>query len=154
MKRAALFLGLAILSAGTLALALTGSIPIISPPSFSQPIEPDQPEPQLPSGFIRKLAQIEGTSLTMTKSIPPQYSLHVRYGLPSGCARPGGYEVNRSGNVVSVSVYYAMPSDPNIVCTMIYGIDQISISLGSDFVAGQNYEVEVNGKQSLTFKGL
>jgi hypothetical protein len=84
------------------------------------------------------------------ESFPPQYTLHVLAGLPSGCAQPAGHEVTRSGNTIQVRVYNSIPTGM-VVCTMIYGTYELNIPLGSDFVSGQQYVVEVND-QRLTFR--
>lgn len=91
--------------------------------------------------------------MVVAESYPPQYFLQVKYGLPNGCARPGGHDVSRQGNIVVLTVYYETPADPNILCTQNYRIGELSIALGSDFTPGQGYEVVVNGKKALTFMG-
>lgn len=97
------------------------------------------------SGMMKELAPIEGVDVRIAESLPPQYFVDVKYGLPSGCAKPGGYEVARDGERIVVKVFYLRPSDPNVICTMIYGIGTHSVPLGSDFTAGTTYTVDVNG---------
>jgi hypothetical protein len=94
----------------------------------------------------RVIAPIEGVVIRSAESAPPAYFADVQYGLPSGCARPGGYEVTRSGDRIDIRVYYLHPSAPNVVCTMIYGIGTYNIPLGSDVTSGRTYSVDVNGK--------
>ncbi|GEM_PF-2844567 len=122
-------------------------------PIGSQPGQPGnlQPSPSPDPNMVKQKAQIESTSVAIAESYPPQYFLQVKYGLPDGCSRPGGYDVNRSGGTVSVTVYVARPAAKDIVCTMIYRTDSYNIPLGSDFESGKNYNVAVNS-QMTSFK--
>jgi hypothetical protein len=101
----------------------------------------EYPEEQRPM-----VAPIDDISLVVLESHPPQYVLSVASGLPSGCAKFAGYRVNRDGNFISIEVLNWVPSDPNVMCTMIYGTEVSNISLGSDFEPGQAYEIHVNDK--------
>lgn len=103
----------------------------------------------LPAGTVRAEAPIDGLDMVVMESFPPQYGLHIQAGLPSGCAKQGGYEATRAGNVITVKVYNSMPDGP-VACTMIYGMYNISLNLGSDYTPGETYTVVVND-QSTTF---
>jgi len=94
----------------------------------------------------RVLAPIEQADILVLESFPPQYTLHVVAGLPSGCAKPAGHEVTRSGDVIRVRVYNSMPVG-DVACTMIYGTYELNIPLGSDFRSGRDYVVEVNDRR-------
>ena len=118
------------------------------------PLRPTTPSADAPTpgangpgetGVTRKLAPIDGVDIRVAESMPPQYFVDVTYGLPSGCARPDGYDAGRAGDRIEIRVYYLMPSDPNVVCTMIYGTGTHNVPLGSDFTAGTTYTVDVNG---------
>ncbi len=120
-------------------------------PAPAVPAAPTAPAlPTLPPGTVRTMAPIESAKVAVLESAPPQYRLQVKAGLPSGCAKPGGYEVTKSANDVRVTVYNTMPTG-NPVCTAIYGTYDVSIDLGPGFVAGQEYRVNVNGTQ-VTFR--
>jgi hypothetical protein len=95
-------------------------------------------------------APIESVDVVVRESFPPQYGLSIVAGLPSGCAEAAGYEVSRAGDRIEVSVYNTLPSDPNVACTMIYGIYDLNVSLGTDFITGRTYTVDVNGTE-ITF---
>lgn len=97
----------------------------------------------LPPGTHRVHAPIDGLDILILESFPPQYLLHIDAGLPSGCARQAGYVATRSGNTITVEVWNSMP-DGTPVCTMIYGMYDLSINLGGDYVSGQTYLVNVN----------
>ena len=104
-----------------------------------------------PNGPMKKEpAPIENVEIVVQESMPPKYVARVTYGLPSGCAQPGGHEVKREGDQIQITVSILLPADPNTVCTMIYGIDTVNIDLGSDFTSGTTYTVQVND-QTTTF---
>jgi hypothetical protein len=90
-------------------------------------------------------APIDGLDVRVLESSPPQYVLSVRAGLPSGCAERNRHELNRSADVITVTVLNWMPTGTP-VCTMIYGSYELSINLGSDFRSGTTYTVSVNDK--------
>ena len=95
-------------------------------------------------------APIDGLEVVMRESAPPQVSLKITAGLPSGCAQAHSHRLTRSGNAFTVTVLNSLPTgDP--ICTMIYGSYVLTVDLGSDFAAGQTYTVHVNDK-STSFK--
>lgn len=92
-------------------------------------------------------APIDGLEVVMRESAPPQVSLKITAGLPSGCAQKYSHELTRSGNTFTVTVLNSMPTgDP--VCTMIYGTYDLTIDLGSQFELGTTYTVQVNDKST------
>lgn len=93
-------------------------------------------------------APIEEVEIVVRESMPPQYAAAIEYGLPSGCAEPAGYKVEREGNRIDIKVLISLPSDPNVACTMIYGIGTHNLNLGTDFASGQTYVVDVNGTRT------
>ena len=95
-------------------------------------------------------APIDGLEVVMRESAPPQVSLKITAGLPSGCAQPHSHRLTRSGNTITVTVLNSMPGgDP--MCTMIYGSYELTVDLGSDFAPGATYTVQVNDR-STSFK--
>lgn len=91
-------------------------------------------------------APIESVDILVLESFPPQYMVHIVSGLPSGCARFEKAEVTgRDGNTVHIRVTNTMPSDPNVACTAIYGTHETNLNIGSDFMSGETYTVDVNG---------
>ncbi len=118
------------------------------PPTASQTPLPPSPTPV--PGTMRVLAPVQSADIAVLTSFPPQYAVKVAAGLPNGCAKADGYEVTQSGSDLRVAVYNTMPSGP-VACTQIFGTYDLTINLGSNFVTGQDYRVNVNGKM-LTFK--
>jgi hypothetical protein len=141
------------------------STPVPSAPTATQApavqptVRPDQPVAAtpgpsrpipgvtvLPSGRHPEPAPIDGLDVLTLESFPPQYMLHVKAGLPSGCAEPLSHRVaGRQGNVIEVEVLNSPPD--TAICTAIYGMYEININLGSDFTSGQSYSVRVNDKE-------
>ncbi len=78
------------------------------------------------------------------------YSLSIVSGLPSGCARFDGYDVEYRGKVIDVTVTNLMPTGP-VACTAIYDRHEGEVDLGADFATGGTYTVVVNGKVTNAF---
>jgi hypothetical protein len=97
-------------------------------------------------------APIEAIDILVRESFPPGYTAKITSGLPSGCARFHEATITgRSGTTITISVTNTMPSDPNTICTDIYGYHETNVDLGQDFVSGQTYTVRVNDKEE-TFR--
>lgn len=95
-------------------------------------------------------APIDDVQAVIRESNPPQVTLNVKAGLPSGCARREAHSVIRTGDTFTVRVLNSMPTG-DVMCTMIYGTYELNIDLGRDFRAGGTYTVNVNDKTT-TFK--
>jgi hypothetical protein len=135
----------------TTSFDVADDLPATVTPGGDTPVSSDDPPAApatpLPAGRMLADAPIESVDVVVMESFPPQYGLHIVAGLPSGCAEKAGYDVSRAGNRIEVSVHNSVPSDPNVVCTMIYGIYDLNVNLGSDFVPGRTYTVDVNGTE-------
>jgi hypothetical protein len=119
--------------------------PTQTPPSSgTQPPAPTA-TPSLPADREAVRAPIDALDVRVLESAPPQYMLHVRAGLPSGCAQKYLHTLSRSGDTFTVTVLNSMPKG-NPICTLIYGMYELNINLGSDFTAGRTYTVNVNDK--------
>ena len=95
-------------------------------------------------------APIVDVQVVIRESDPPQVTLSVKAGLPSGCAQRDSYSVSRNGDTFTVTVLNSMPTG-NPICTMIYGTYELHIDLGRDFRTGATYTVNVNDKTT-TFR--
>ncbi|HUG04995.1 MAG: hypothetical protein WEE03_11530 [Chloroflexota bacterium] len=95
-------------------------------------------------------APIDHIEVVIRESAPPQVSLNIKAGLPSGCAQRDSHSLTRTGDTFTVTVLNSMPTG-NPICTMIYGTYELSIDLGRDFRPGATYTVQVNDKTT-TFK--
>jgi hypothetical protein len=112
-------------------------------------VQPNQPGPTVPKPLQpsqrRVLAPIESVDMRIAESFPPQYFVAVTSGLPNGCARFDHYAVERDTDKIKITVWNTVPSDPRVLCTMIYGTVQHDIALGTDFQSGRTYTLSVNG---------
>lgn len=95
-------------------------------------------------------APIDELDLAVMESYPPQYLLRIVSGLPSGCAEFSHSDVERDGDTIKVTIWNTVPADDTVPCTMIYGMHESSVNLGSDFESGSEYTVYVND-QRITF---
>lgn len=88
-------------------------------------------------------APIDGVEVVIRESYPPQVAVRITAGLPSGCAQVHSHSVARSGDTITITVLNSMPGgDP--ICTMIYGMYDLTVELGSDFEVGRTYTLRVN----------
>jgi hypothetical protein len=77
------------------------------------------------------------------------YHANIVAALPNGCHEPDSHQVQRIGNRIEITVWNEV--DSARACTFIYREYELSINLGSNFVHGQTYTVEVNDDESVTF---
>lgn len=124
-------------------LALGGSLRV---PASPAPNASDLPAPAPPSDRSLAPAPIDELDVLVRESMPPQVSLRVVAGLPSGCAQRHSHQVERAGPVITVTVLNSMPKG-EVMCTMIYGTYELMIDLGSDFVSGTTYTIRVNDRE-------
>lgn len=124
-------------------------------PARPAPSDPSQPAPGLvdPGDVGRKQvpAPIDAHDLLIRESAPPQYALQITSGLPSGCAAFDRLDVERDGTNIRVMVWNTMPDSDNVACTMIYGMMDHTVELGTDFEPGTEYTININGEVTLKF---
>jgi hypothetical protein len=113
-------------------------------------IGPTPPGPSPDAARQTVPAPIDDLQVLIRESNPPQITLKVKAGLPSGCAKYDSYSMVRAGDAFTVTVLNSMPLG-NPICTMIYGTYELTIDLGEGFVPGTTYTVRVNDKTT-TFK--
>jgi hypothetical protein len=122
--------------------------PVVSAPAISTPAAPGQtPAASAPPDYAesREPAPVESVEVRPDPAQPGHYLAHVVLGLPSGCARPGGYEVSREGNRFAIAVSIRVPAEPR-PCTMIYGTSHDDVPLGA-LADGQTYTVRANDRE-------
>ena len=108
------------------------------------------PSPTLAPGTRAVAAPIDGLEVRTLESSPPRYWVNIKAGLPSGCAKKYTSSVERASNSFRVTVLNTIPTG-QVVCTMIYGMYELNLTLPGTFVPGQMYTVEVNDKKT-TFR--
>lgn len=119
------------------------------PVSSDDPVRPTPPPASDEPAFATEpqLAPIDELDLLIRESYPPQYAVRIVSGIPSGCASYDRTEVERDGNRITIEVWNRVISDPDVACTMIYGMHEQTVELGTDFEPGEEYTVIVNGER-------
>jgi hypothetical protein len=96
-------------------------------------------------------APIDNLELIIRESFPPQYAVKITSGLPSGCHQfDRALSEGRRGNTLAIRVTNIAPDEPDVACDALYRFVETVVELGTDFVPGQRYIVQVNDK-SLRF---
>jgi hypothetical protein len=103
------------------------------------------PTPTPSGATVSQPAPIHEVTLIEYAVKPGTWILRVQYGLPGGCAKPGGYVLMESFPH-QVRVNILLPADPNIACTAIYGYGTYEIELGGGYEACKSYDIRVNGE--------
>ncbi len=136
-----------VLMFATGAIAAVASDVMGAPGPTPRAVPPVQPTATIapPDGRLRVPAPIDRLDVRVLESAPPRYVVNVLAGLPSGCVQRDSHTVDRSGDIVTVTVLNSMPPG-NPICTMIYGTYELNVDLGSAFTRGTTYTVRVNDK--------
>jgi hypothetical protein len=93
-------------------------------------------------GYRHSLAPIHDVEIWADNSSLPQYFADVVSGEPNSCVRFDSYTVTSAGNTIRIEVLNTEYLSGS--CAEIYSYVNHTIPLGSDFVSGVNYTVEVN----------
>jgi inhibitor of cysteine peptidase len=89
-------------------------------------------------------APIHEVRVAIAESYPPQVMVYIQGGLSDGCTEFHQLKAERSGNEVDITVTTRRPK--NAVCTQVYGYFEKNVNLGSDFVSGKTYTININDK--------
>ncbi len=109
------------------------------------------PRSGFPDSAIRE-SPIELVEIEVLGGTPTEYQLRVISGMPSGsCSHFNGYEIRRdNSNALEVRITHHYVVDNDVVCTTDYPIVETIVPLGSDFEAGVEYTITVNGQNPLS----
>ncbi|MBT3994898.1 MAG: hypothetical protein HOF01_03785 [Chloroflexi bacterium] len=102
--------------------------------------------------FTSKLGTIERVSIASTRSIPAQHMIGVTIALGGSCETFKSITKTVEGREVHIEVLTEVPTAP-VPCTLAIIYDDQSINIGSDFEAGVEYDVIVNGERQGSFFG-
>jgi hypothetical protein len=124
---------------------LAGAQPGDAPPVRGEPVLPRAAGPA--SGArIEVRAPIERVSVRLGEpSVPREYFADITSALPDGCARFARAELRRAGDVLFIDVFNTRPASDDMACTMIYGVQETAVALGSELESGKTYTLDVNG---------
>jgi inhibitor of cysteine peptidase len=91
---------------------------------------------------VVRLAPIHEVTVNIAESDPPQVFIYVQGGLADGCTSFHELETERRENTFNITVTTQRPKDA--VCTQVYSYFEKNIGLGTDFISGETYVVNVN----------
>lgn len=94
------------------------------------------------AGVMIYLAPIHDIGIWADESLPPQYSVDVVSGEPSICDHFSSHNVTRASNTTVIVEIFNLRCGTG--CPAVYSYVENTIPIGSDFVSGGNYTVEVN----------
>jgi hypothetical protein len=94
---------------------------------------------------IVKEAPIVRVDVRIAESFPPQVFVDIRGVLTDCCTALNAVDVKRQGTVIDITVTTQRPKDA--VCIQVISFFDTVVPLGSDFIAGQTYTLQVNGQE-------
>ena len=100
--------------------------------------------PMSPSDFVRALAPIEQVDINVAESFPPQYFVAIVSLEPNSCVSFDAIETTREKNSIRILVWNLVPNDPDVLCAQVVSLSEHNVALGTNFVPGQSYDVQVN----------
>jgi inhibitor of cysteine peptidase len=89
-----------------------------------------------------KLAPIHDAHISINMSLPEQIFVDIKGGLADSCTTFHDLETERSGNTIDITVTTERPKDA--VCAQVYSYFKKNVALGSDFISGETYIVNIN----------
>ncbi len=95
------------------------------------------------AGLEIKPAPIHDVQISIAESFPEQIFVYIQGGLADSCTTFHDLKTERIGNTIKIEVTTERPR--NAVCAQVYGFFEKNINLGSDFISGDSYIVDVNG---------
>ena len=87
-------------------------------------------------------APIHEVQVNIAESFPEQIFIYIKGGLADSCTTFHEVKTESSGNTINITVTTERPKDA--ICAQVYGYFEKNVSLGSDFVRGESYTVNVN----------
>ena len=111
---------------------------------------PEKPEEL---AMVSVLAPVEQVEVSVSDSVPPEYSLTVISRLPRGssCSKFEGYDVSRDESTITVVATNLEVAAELVPCTSDLPVVSTEIPLGRDLTAGETYSVVVNGEVTNSF---
>jgi len=91
-----------------------------------------------------RLAPIHEVGVNIAESYPPQVIVYIKGGLADSCTTFHELSTERSGNTVNITVTTKRPQGAQ--CAQVYDYFEENVNLGSDFVSGETYTINVNDK--------
>jgi hypothetical protein len=89
-------------------------------------------------------APIHDVKIAVTLSHPPEVFIYIKGGLRDTCTNFYDMSTERNGNVINIRLNVQTVTGQ--VCGQVYTFFERCVDLGSDFVSGQSYSVNVNDR--------
>ena len=89
-----------------------------------------------------RLAPIHEVRVNIAESYPPQVFVYIRGGLADSCTTFHETSTERISNTINITVTTQRPKGAQ--CAQVYGYFEENVPLGSDFVSGETYTINVN----------
>jgi hypothetical protein len=96
------------------------------------------------SNVVISPAPIHDVKIAVTLLQPPEVLVYIKGGLRDTCTTFYDLNTERSGNVINIKV--SIQTTTGRVCGQVYTFFERCVDLGSDFVPGQVYTINVNDK--------
>lgn len=106
------------------------------------------PSPTPTEAEIRP-APIHEIQVMFRESYPVQVSVYIKGGLADSCTAFHDLKTTRNNRAITIEVTTERPKDA--ICAQVYSYFEKNVNIGSDFVSGETYTVNVNDKTT-TFK--
>jgi len=91
-------------------------------------------------------APIHEVSINIAESYPPQVFVYIKGGLSDSCTVFNELKTERSDNTIKITVTTERPEDA--ICAQVYGYFEKNVNLGTEFILGETYTVNVNDKKT------
>ena len=126
--------------------SVPASCPSIPSGQFPEPTPTPTATGPVDRDMVGVPAPILSAEVLVAESFPVQYFLEIESALRNGCVEFDGYEVQRVGESITVTVTNLEPADKGIACTERYRTVTTTIRLGNglDFDPATTYTVLVN----------
>ena len=110
------------------------------------------PDPEMGNTYIAE-SPIQNVAVLEPKSESGLYQLEVISGRPSGsCTQYNGYEIQRrEPTVIEVRISHHQVANPEARCTRDFPVDRTIVPLGANFEPGTEFNIRVNGEDSVSF---
>jgi hypothetical protein len=89
-----------------------------------------------------KLAPIHDAHISINMSLPEQIFVDIKGGLADSCTTFHDLETERIDNTINITVTTERPN--GAICAQVYSYFKKNVALGSDFISGETYIVNVN----------
>ena len=114
----------------------------VHPNTSSGPGTPASEE-VLTSDTVVVSASLENATINVPQSTPPFYFLEILSSLPTNCHAFNGFDVDRSGNEITVAMTNRAPRKWGPGCRFVRSFMTHSLALGDDFNPQDTYTVRV-----------